>query len=82
MSVFVHDCDHCEYLGVGGDNEGEPIDLYIHRVSDWVEFVGRFSDDGPDYFWTDEFAIEAIGIDRCSDWVRRAYQLAEMKGFI
>ncbi len=57
--LFEHDCDKCHFLGtyaqlVEGDQrddvaEFKPCDLYFCDKPRIVEFIARWSSDGPDY---------------------------------
>jgi hypothetical protein len=52
---YVHDCDDCVFLG-----RWKEYDLYIHPNTNLekVNFIARFSDNGPDYYSGRDIALE------------------------
>ena len=55
MRNYVHDCDHCKFVGAAilnmGSSRGERVaDLYVCAGDDgFTAYIARLSDEGSDY---------------------------------
>ena len=47
--IHTHDCDNCAHVATTTFEEGGAVDVYVCKHETFVEYVYRYSSEGPDY---------------------------------
>lgn len=80
--LFTHDCDSCQYLYT---DTRKKVDWYVCPTSLGSakgSIIGRYGNDGPEYWSSPVDVILNAGSDSPSDFMTTAYRIARSLGHV